>query len=265
MHTSKSLLSSILVYVLQVSCSNAASLSIPGASIPGGYDRVTTMDGISCESTIASNTYLQAGIMGVVQGNDYQNDTKSNSPYYTKSHLEDRNEIGAYIQVVLPLSMGDRERINCNRLYNLEINRLKSEIDKMEAISDLNDIWLEDASVSREVITIDETRYTMFKDGDNSISLAYAHKLDEIIDKLKIFSDSVVTIISHVDSQGNESKEIDISRERAEVVEDYFESNGIGKSRIKVLARGSLYPLEPNDTQGGRNANRRIEFIIEPM
>ncbi|EJC6861556.1 OmpA family protein [Vibrio parahaemolyticus] len=266
MYASKSLFSSILIYLLKVSCSSAASLSIPGASIPGGYDRVTTMDGITCESTIASDAYLQAGIMGVAQGNDYEKSTNSASQYSGRSHLEDRDEVGAYIQIVLPLSMGDRERVNCNRLYNLEINRLKAEIEKIEETSNLNDIWLQDESLSREVITIDDKKgYSLFTEDDDSISLAYTYKLDEIIDKLKKFSESVVTIISHLDSKGNETKEIEQSRERARLVERYFESRGVDKTRIKVLAKGSLYPLEPNDTEEGRNANRRIEFIIEPM
>lgn len=90
MHNCKTLLPLItLTATLPVGATN---LSIPSANIPGGYDRVTTTDGFTCESTIASNTYVQTGLIGTTQDSSYS----PNAGRYI-SNLDDRDEIGAYV------------------------------------------------------------------------------------------------------------------------------------------------------------------------
>ncbi len=64
---------------------NAESLSIPNATIPSGYDRITTSDGTTCESSIASDMYVQTGLMGVKVNKDYSN---GSSMYDSKKILK---------------------------------------------------------------------------------------------------------------------------------------------------------------------------------
>ncbi|BDU41160.1 hypothetical protein [Vibrio nigripulchritudo] len=103
---------------------SAESLSIPSATIPSGYDRITTSDGTTCESTIASDMYIQTGVMGIKSGRDYTNST------YADSNLEAEDNFGIYAQLVIPIG-NKRKRIDCNRLYELEIKHLKEQLLKL--------------------------------------------------------------------------------------------------------------------------------------
>ncbi|MCG9651279.1 hypothetical protein [Vibrio brasiliensis] len=107
----------------------AESLSIPGATIPSGYDRITTSDGTTCESTIASDMYIQTGVMGIKSGRDYTDSTYADKTY-ANSNLEAENNFGIYAQLVIPIG-NKRKRIDCNRLYELEIKHLKEQLLKL--------------------------------------------------------------------------------------------------------------------------------------
>ncbi len=130
------LLISVLIAIFYVKYVNAESLSIPNATIPSGYDRITTSDGTTCESSIASDMYVQTGLMGVKVNKDYSN----GSSMYDSKNLEGKDNFGIYAQVVIPIGK-KRKRIDCNRLYELEIRNLKAQLLKMKLESMSKNLW----------------------------------------------------------------------------------------------------------------------------
>ena len=254
----------------------ATGLSIPGANIPGGYDRITTENGFTCESTIASDTYVQTGLIGTQQNSDYS----PNSGRYV-SNLDDRDEIGAYVQLVIPIGE-KRERINCNRLYNLEIDRLKAQIEKLKFEATLGDIWAEpepkpepktepkpepkSQMKKHEIVTIDEhSSVELFENGSARLNENNLKHFDDILKTLSEHSQSHVTIIGHTDSTGSESFNKSLSEKRARSVAEYFVSKGIHHSRINSIGYGESRSIASNDTESGRAKNRRVEVIIKPF
>lgn len=127
-------LSILLMFFIRES--NAESLSIPSATIPSGYDRITTSDGTTCESTIASDTYIQTGFMGVNVAE------RANKALDLSTYDRDKNKIGIYAQIVIPLG-NKRKRIDCSRLYELEIRNLKQQLIKLQVESMSKDMWEE--------------------------------------------------------------------------------------------------------------------------
>ena len=82
---------------------------------PGGEDSITTSDGVRCSQSINSNGgYLDLGIAG------------GNLTNYYGSSSADQSAIG-YARVIIPLGQSPT-RLDCNALYELEIQRLKAEI-----------------------------------------------------------------------------------------------------------------------------------------
>ncbi|MBO6900353.1 MAG: hypothetical protein JJ864_03320 [Rhizobiaceae bacterium] len=86
---------------------NQTGFTLPGVSLPQGQDEVRAADGTTCRSSISgSGAYLDLGVVG------------------GRSATEG---MATYGRVVVPL--GRRQtRINCARLYALEIQRLEMEI-----------------------------------------------------------------------------------------------------------------------------------------
>ncbi len=107
-----------------------ANLSIPGASIPSGYDRVYSSTGTSCESSQEPDMYVQVG--AVASQDDKYGSNSSNN--YNGNY--DRDEFGGYVQVVIPISDG-RKRVDCSKLYALELQKLEAEILKLKLESEM--------------------------------------------------------------------------------------------------------------------------------
>jgi OOP family OmpA-OmpF porin len=72
----------------------------------------------------------------------------------------------------------------------------------------------------------------------------------------------VVEVAGHTDSKGSEEYNQALSERRANAVRDYLVSKGINASRLTARGYGELQPVATNDTDEGRQANRRVELIV---
>ena len=55
---------------------------------------------------------------------------------------------------------------------------------------------------------------------------------------------------------------LEFLKRRADAVRDFLERNGISSDRIATQGLGESYPIASNETQAGRQQNRRGEIII---
>jgi outer membrane protein OmpA-like peptidoglycan-associated protein len=88
-------------------------------------------------------------------------------------------------------------------------------------------------------------------------------ELNRLVSLLKKNSDIKIEVIGHTDSQGNKGSNQKLSENRAKSVLDYLVANGISSKRISSKGKGSSSPVESNDTEKGRQINRRVEFKIK--
>jgi hypothetical protein len=89
-----------------------AGFSLPGVTLPSGTDEVRAADGTSCRSAVGGNgAYLDVGVIG-------KQSTSNDNAYYGR--------------VVVPLGKMPK-RLNCSALYELEIERLKLELELAKA------------------------------------------------------------------------------------------------------------------------------------
>jgi outer membrane protein OmpA-like peptidoglycan-associated protein len=79
---------------------------------------------------------------------------------------------------------------------------------------------------------------------------------------LKINTTVSIELGGHTDNIGNDEANQKLSEERVEAVKSYLIDAGINKARLKAVGYGKKRPLVSNDTDEGRQQNRRVEFII---
>jgi len=72
-----------------------------------------------------------------------------------------------------------------------------------------------------------------------------------------------VEISGHTDNTGTQNYNQQLSEKRAKSVYSYIISKGVAPSRLLWKGFGSLKPIQTNDTEEGRQRNRRIEFTIQ--
>lgn len=86
------------------------------------------------------------------------------------------------------------------------------------------------------------------------------------LDKLALYlsetPEASIQINGHTDKTGSEEKNKLLSEARAKAVADYLSSKEIDSSRISYTGYGSSKPIAANDTEEGKQQNRRVEFII---
>lgn len=87
-------------------------------------------------------------------------------------------------------------------------------------------------------------------------------ELDILVQYLNNSPNTSIKISGHTDNTGNEDLNKTLSEARAKAVAGYLILKGIDKSRISYIGCGSSRPIATNDTDEGRQQNRRVEFII---
>lgn len=75
--------------------------------------------------------------------------------------------------------------------------------------------------------------------------------------------DVKIAIEGHTDSRGSVELNNALSQARADSVRGYLIDNGVDAERISAKGFGSAQPIADNNTIGGRQANRRIEFRVQ--
>ena len=87
-------------------------------------------------------------------------------------------------------------------------------------------------------------------------------ELDKVVDFLNRNPDITVEIGGHTDSKGSDQYNKNLSQGRAESVRSYLLDQNIDPFRISAKGYGEEVPIATNNTDEGRQTNRRVEFTI---
>ena len=87
--------------------------------------------------------------------------------------------------------------------------------------------------------------------------------LDEVAAWLNDNPELHVEIGGHTDDRGSDAYNQKLSENRAKAVYDYFISHGVSKARLSYKGYGESRPIATNETDEGRQRNRRVELQIQ--
>lgn len=88
------------------------------------------------------------------------------------------------------------------------------------------------------------------------------NELERLLRLLNEMPNLKIEIASHTDSKGANDYNFKLSNNRAKSVVDYLISKGISSERLVYKGYGEEKPISTNDTDEGRQLNRRTEFKI---
>jgi outer membrane protein OmpA-like peptidoglycan-associated protein len=107
---------------------------------------------------------------------------------------------------------------------------------------------------------IHETIVLQFGFNQTFLGSINSSKLSTIIGQLKANENLKISITGHADNIGSDEVNNRISLKRAEAVKKYFVTKGIDSKRISASGDGETNPIASNDTEEGRDKNRRAEI-----
>lgn len=134
-------------------------------------------------------------------------------------------------------SLADEQRNN-----ELEIERLRDDTLKLSVDSEVS-------------FDFDSAR----------IKPAFEPSLYKLADVLIKYNRTVVHVIGHTDSTGPDQYNLRLSENRAESVASLLRARGVSADRIRTEGRGETEPRESNETEAGRQLNRRVEIFVKPI
>jgi outer membrane protein OmpA-like peptidoglycan-associated protein len=105
-------------------------------------------------------------------------------------------------------------------------------------------------------------RNIFFATGKSDIASGSEGELSRLIQLLNDVPTLKIEISGHTDNVGSQSLNQKLSEDRAKAVVDYLVKRGIHKDRLKAAGYGPSRPVATNDTEEGRQQNRRTEFEI---
>jgi outer membrane protein OmpA-like peptidoglycan-associated protein len=79
------------------------------------------------------------------------------------------------------------------------------------------------------------------------------------------YNKTLIDVVGHTDSSGEDDYNYGLSRRRAGAVAQYFTSQQLNPERFQVEGRGEGQPIASNDTETGKAQNRRVEITIQPL
>ena len=104
-----------------------------------------------------------------------------------------------------------------------------------------------------------------FATGNASIRSDFYPVLNSVAKVLAEFDKTAIIASGHTDSTGSDSFNQTLSEQRAASVKNYLVSRQVAAGRVQAVGYGERYPVAPNSTESGREANRRVELKLEPL
>ncbi len=86
--------------------------------------------------------------------------------------------------------------------------------------------------------------------------------ISDLAETLKKYDDTDVMIVGHSDSKGSDEYNLGLSERRAKSVSNYVATLGVSGTRIQQVGKGESEPIADNETDAGRQQNRRVEIAI---
>jgi outer membrane protein OmpA-like peptidoglycan-associated protein len=86
--------------------------------------------------------------------------------------------------------------------------------------------------------------------------------LGDLAQSLENYPKTDVLVVGHTDARGTDRYNQDLSERRADGAAGYLMERGVRPSRITTLGKGESEAVASNDTEYGRQQNRRVEIAI---
>jgi OOP family OmpA-OmpF porin len=142
-----------------------------------------------------------------------------------------------------------------------EGSRFSVEVTYLEKLDPVASMLTPDECEAK-IAEILKVRKITFEPGSDTVDATSLGTLDEISEVLGNCTELRMEIAGHTDSQGRETMNEALSKSRALAVLNALRDRRVATSSFTAEGYGETKPIASNDTEEGREANRRIEITL---
>jgi len=114
----------------------------------------------------------------------------------------------------------------------------------------------------REGITVPFASGLLYDFDSDVIRAEAASNLRNLAASLGKYPNTDLLIVGHTDAVGTSEYNQALSERRAVAAGNYLTGQGVNSGRLRAVGRGETEPIAVNDTERGRQLNRRVEVAI---
>lgn len=120
------------------------------------------------------------------------------------------------------------------------------------------------ASVARvgEGIAVTFASGLLYDFDSDVVRSAAGENLRNLAASLGKYPNTDLLIVGHTDAVGTQEYNRTLSQRRATAASNYLAAQGVSSGRLQAVGRGESEPLVANETEAGRQSNRRVEIAI---
>jgi outer membrane protein OmpA-like peptidoglycan-associated protein len=118
---------------------------------------------------------------------------------------------------------------------------------------------------SVDVLTVTFKSDYLFAVNSSTLLPGAQSELQRVATVIRQYPETNIQIAGHTDSTGSEDYNRRLSEQRAESVKTALIGMGVNPSRLTTIGYGESRPVASNNTEGGRQQNRRVEVRIVPQ
>jgi len=116
-----------------------------------------------------------------------------------------------------------------------------------------------------ENINVIQLSFVQYETNSSTLTADSKYQLNDLVEILNKYPKLRIEISGHTDNTGDADGNRTLSQQRAETVKAYLISQGVLNARLTAVGYGSSKPIDSNDTDAGRQKNRRTEFRITAL
>ncbi|MFT3934915.1 MAG: OmpA family protein [Chitinophagaceae bacterium] len=164
---------------------------------------------------------------------------------------------GAF-KIVLPYDKNYSIRAAANHYFAISENLNLDSLVKVGYKEIHKDLYLAPIEIG-QVVRLNNVFFDFDKYNLREESFA---ELNRVVELMKANPTLEIEMSAHTDSRGSDDYNLKLSDNRAKSVREYIVSKGVEGNRIVSHGYGETKPVADNESDDGRQLNRRVEFTI---
>jgi outer membrane protein OmpA-like peptidoglycan-associated protein len=114
-------------------------------------------------------------------------------------------------------------------------------------------------------ITLNMPGNVTFAFGSSDLNAGFFDVLNSVGLVVNEFEQTVIEVAGHTDNVGSEASNQALSQRRASAVASYLGTRNVLADRMITVGEGEARPIASNETDAGRQQNRRVELTLVPL
>ena len=139
-------------------------------------------------------------------------------------------------------------------------------MDNQEATMRQQLAGVEGANIQRnaDLLAVTFKSDVLFDTNSEALKAGSYDEMNRVAQVLNQYPETTIMIAGHTDSTGSDTYNQQLSEQRAMSVKNALAGQGVNPARMSAIGYGESKPIADNNTESGRQTNRRVAITITP-